>query len=125
MNSPYRQTFLPILGLFTSLGTLLCCALPALLVTIGMGAAMAGLVTNVPWIVWLSDYKPIVFAVSGILLLMSGLMQWRGRYAPCPADPVKARACGILRKVSWCLIGFSIVIYIVGFFFAFLAVYFL
>ncbi len=121
----YKQTALPILSLFTSVGTLICCALPALLVSIGMGAAMAGLVTNVPWITSLSDYKAIVFTVSGVMLCLSAFMQWRARYAPCPIDPVKARACGILRKISWGMIYFSILVYIVGFFFAFLAVYFL
>jgi len=123
MMSLYKQTALPILSLFTSFGTLMCCALPALLVSIGMGAAMAGLVTTAPWITVLSDYKVIVFAVSGVMLALSAFMQWRARYAPCPSDPAQARACGTLRKISWGMIGFSILIYVVGFFFAFLAIY--
>lgn len=125
MSNLYKQTLLPMLSLFTSVGTLLCCALPALLVTLGMGAAMAGLVTNIPWITALSDYKPIVFAVSGIMLALATVLQWRARNAPCPIDPVQARACGILRKISWGMIIFSIIVYGIGFFFAFLAVYFL
>ena len=36
----WRQSFLSILSLFTSFGTLVCCALPALLVTLGMGASL-------------------------------------------------------------------------------------
>lgn len=120
-----KQTLLPMLSLFTSLGTLMCCALPALLVTIGMGATMAGLVSAAPWITALSDYKPIVFAVSGIMLAFAAFMQWRARNAPCPIDPAKARACASLRKFSWGVIIFSVVIYLVGFFFAFLAKYFI
>ena len=38
------------LSLFTSTGTLICCALPALLVSIGAGAVMAGLIEAVPQI---------------------------------------------------------------------------
>lgn len=125
MSSLYKQVFLPMLSLCTSVGTLLCCALPALLVTLGMGAAMAGFVTAVPWVTALSDYKPLVFTVSGVLLLFATIMQWRARNAPCPSDPSQAKACTLLRRVSWFMIGFSIVVYVIGFFFAFLAAYLL
>lgn len=121
----YKQTLLPMLSLFTSVGTLVCCALPALLVSLGMGAVMAGLISNVPWITALSAYKPIVFAVSGVVLVVAGVLQWRARFAPCPADPSKARACRILRRISWGILAFSYVAYLIGFFFAFVAVYFL
>ena len=121
--SLWRQTILPSLSLFTSVGTLLCCALPALLVTLGMGAALAGLVGSAPWITSISDYKEVVFAVAGVLILLAGITQWQARHAPCPADPLKAKACGRLRKVSWIILGVSATLYIVGFFFAFIAVH--
>jgi len=120
-NSLMRQTVLPTLSLFTSMGTLVCCALPALLVTLGMGATLAGFIGAVPWITAISDYKAYVFAGAGIMLALAAFMQWRARYAPCPADPAKAKACMRLRKISWAILGFSILIYLVGFFFAFLA----
>ena len=120
-NNLYKQTIAPTLSLFTSVGTLLCCALPALLVTLGMGAALAGFVSAVPWITAISDYKEYVFAGAGIMLALASFLQWRGRNAPCPADPAKAKACSRLRKVSWFILGFSILIYAIGFFFAFLA----
>ena len=120
-NNLYKQTLLPTLSLFTSVGTLLCCALPALLVTLGMGAALAGFVGAVPWITAISDYKGLVFGVAGVLLAASAFMQWRGRYAPCPVDPLQAKACKRLRVISAVILGFSIAIYLIGFFFAFLA----
>ena len=120
--SIWRQTVLPSLSLFTSVGTLLCCALPALLVTLGMGAALAGLIGAVPWITAVSDYKATIFAVAGALLLFSAVLQWRARLAPCPADPVKAEACARMRAVSWTILIFSLAVYATGFFFAFLAV---
>lgn len=119
--SLWRQTILPSLSLFTSVGTLLCCALPALLVTLGMGATLAGLVGSAPWITVISEYKGVVFAIAGILLCAATLMQWRARNLPCPADPLKAKACARLRVFSWGLLGFSVLIYLTGFFFAFLA----
>ncbi len=120
-KSMWRQTILPTLSLFTSVGTLLCCALPALLVTLGMGAALAGFIGAVPWITTVSDYKEFVFAGAGIMLSLSAFLQWRARYAPCPADPKKAKACSRLRKVSWGILIFSVLIYLIGFFFAFFA----
>ena len=42
---------LSFLSLFTSTGTILCCALPALLVTIGAGAALSSLISTFPQIV--------------------------------------------------------------------------
>lgn len=119
--SLWRQTILPSLGLFTSIGTLLCCALPALLVTLGMGATLAGFIGAVPWITALSDYKPYIFAVAGILLALAAFAQWRARNAPCPIDPLKAKACSRLRLISKIILGSAIIIYLIGFFFAFLA----
>ena len=87
-----------MLSLFTSGGTLVCCALPALLVALGAGAALAGLVTAVPQLIWLSEHKVEVFAVATLMLSISGWLQWRARSLPCPADPALAAACTGLRN---------------------------
>ena len=67
-SSIWIQTIFPSLSLFTSLGTLICCALPALMVTLGMGATLAGIITTIPSITLISNYKEYVFIVSGILI---------------------------------------------------------
>ena len=118
-----RQTLLPTLSLFTSAGTLVCCALPALFVSLGAGATLAGLVSAAPWLVALSKYKAWTFGISGVLLLVAIGMQWRARNAPCPAEPAQAKACMRLRKLSWWISGISAGIWCVGFFFAFIAVW--
>ena len=120
-NKIYRQAIFPVLSLFTSIGTLLCCALPALLVTLGMGAALAGFISVAPWITVISKYKITIFIVAGILLSLSSYFLCINRNAPCPVDEKQAKACMFLRKFSLYIIIFSIIIYIVGFFFAFLA----
>ena len=120
-NSLWRQTILPSLSLFTSAGTLICCALPALLVTLGMGASLAGFLGVFPWITAISEHKEVVFIMAGIMLTAATLMQWHARHAPCPTDPRKAKACTRLRKLSWGILIFSIVIYAIGVFFAFFA----
>lgn len=120
-----KSLVVPTLSLFTSLGTLVCCALPALFVTLGAGAALAGLITAVPQLVWLSQHKVLVFAVSGGMIVISGILGWMNRNAPCPIDPVQAKACTRLRRISAFLYWFSVIVYAVGFFFAFLVKYFL
>ncbi|MBI1363463.1 MAG: hypothetical protein GC134_05720 [Proteobacteria bacterium] len=121
MKDSLKQTFVPTLSLFTSAGTLLCCALPALMVSIGAGAALAGFVSTFPWLVALSKYKLWTFGISGILLLVAGIMQWQARYLPCPADPAQAKACTRLRRISLGIYLVSLLIYLTGFFFAFIA----
>ena len=111
------------LSLFTSLSTLICCALPALLVSLGMGAVMAGLIEAVPQITWLGRHKGFVFTVAGVVLVASGLWQWHARKLPCPADPARARACARLRTISWWLWGVAVAFYLIGAFFAFAAKY--
>ena len=121
----WRQTLLPSLSLFTSLSTLICCALPALLVTIGLGAALAGLISIAPWLTVISEYKMALFAVAGVTLCLSTWLQWQARKLPCPIQPNKAKACQRMRRISWWILGSAWLLYAVGFFFAFLAVYLL
>ena len=117
-----KDNLLSALSLFTSLSTLLCCALPALLVTLGAGATLAGLVSSAPWLVFLSKFKIWTFSIAGGLLLLAGVMRWQARNAPCPIDAEQARACGRLRKISGWIYWCSVALYTTGFFFAFLAV---
>jgi hypothetical protein len=106
--------------LLASSSTLICCVLPAVMVSLGAGAALAGLVTAVPQLVWLSEHKALVFGVAGMLLAGSGVLLWRARYLPCPVDPAAARSCTRLRRISAILYGVSLVAYLAGATFAFL-----
>lgn len=116
-----KDLVLPFLGLFTSFSTLLCCGLPALFVALGAGAALAGLVSAVPQLVWLSAHKSLTFGVAGVLIVFSAVMWWRGRSAPCPTDPQAAKLCMRLRAINgWVVLG-AAVTYLVGSFFAFIA----
>ncbi|WP_284391094.1 hypothetical protein [Algimonas ampicilliniresistens] len=111
----------PTLSLFASTSTLLCCALPALLVTIGAGAVMAGLASNVPGYIWLTEHKVGLFLASGFMLALAAIMRWRSRNAPCPIDPDQAQACQRIRRVSGIMLYGSVVILLIGGFFAFFA----
>jgi hypothetical protein len=110
-----------LLSLFTSGSTLICCALPALLVSIGAGAALSSLVTAAPQLVWFSEHKEAVFGFAGLMLLVSGALQWRARRLPCPLDPALAARCTSTRQTSLRLYWLSLAIYATGAFFAFVA----
>jgi len=118
--APARAGFWTALAsLFTSTGTLLCCALPALLVAVGAGAALSSLVSVVPQLVWLSEHKGGLFGAAGLLLAASGWLQWHNRHAPCPVDPAQRNACLRTRATAGWLWGLSVGIYAVGGLFAF------
>ena len=115
------STLPAFLSLFTSTGTLVCCALPALLVSLGAGAVMAGLIEAVPQITWLGRNKALVFSMAGLMLALSGAWQWHARTLPCPPDKAQAEACARTRRVSWIVWWMSVTLFAIGAFFAFFA----
>jgi hypothetical protein len=120
MIDPLRRNVGVAFGtLLASTATLLCCVLPAVLVSLGAGAVLVGLVSSFPQLVWLSEHKVAVFAVAGALLAASGVLIWRARSLPCPADPLAARSCLRLRRISAVLYGISLVSFAAGTLFAF------
>ena len=64
----FRSGMLSYYSLFTSLSTLLCCALPLLLVLIALCATVASVVSEVPGLVIRSHHKNWVFAIAGVLI---------------------------------------------------------
>ncbi len=116
-----KTKVLHTITLFSSFSTLICCALPALLVVLGLGATLAGFVSTFPQLIWLSEHKILTFSISGLLLSSSAFAMYYNRNAPCPADPEKAKACGRLKKIGKYIFIFSASLYLIGFFFAFIA----
>jgi len=60
-------------ALAASVGTMLCCVLPSLLVLAGMGTTVAAVTSAVPGLVWLSEHKGWVFLAAGVLIVASRL----------------------------------------------------
>ena len=89
------------------------------MVALGAGAALAGLVTAVPQLVWLSEHKAGVFGLAFAMLGLSGALLWRARRLPCPSDPALARACSRLRTVSVVLWWAALACTMLGALFAF------
>jgi hypothetical protein len=120
MIDPLRRNVGIAFGtLLASSATLLCCVLPAVLVSLGAGAVLVGLVSSFPQLVWLSEHKLGVFALAGALLAASGVLMWRARSLPCPVEPLAARSCVRLRRISAILYGVSALSFAAGALFAF------
>lgn len=109
-----------VASLFASSSTLVCCAIPALLVALGAGAALSSLVSVFPQVVWLSEHKAGLFMFAGLMLLASGALQWHNRNAPCPTDPELRNACLKTRKTSRAVYAVSVALYLIGGWFAFI-----
>jgi mercuric ion transport protein len=119
-----KSGVLSYLSLFTSIGTLLCCALPSLFVLFGLGATVASVLSEAPWLVSLSHHKHWVFVIAG-LLIASNLAYI---YAIAPRLQMRAGACDpndpavcqtasrFSRIVLWC----SVALYLIGCFTAYL-----
>ena len=123
-SAPLKRNLWVVFGtLLASSGTLICCVLPAVMVSLGAGAALAGLVTAIPQLVWLSAHKIFVFGFAFIMLGISGFLLNHARSLPCPSDPVLGKACSSLRKVSWFLWSSALLLTILGSVFAFILPY--
>ena len=101
-------------ALLASSATLVCCVLPAVMVSLGAGAVLVGLVSAVPQLVWLSERKALVFGMAGVLLLASGVMLRRAAREPCPTEPAAAAACSRLRRISATLFWTAVAGYVGG-----------
>jgi mercuric ion transport protein len=123
-----RSWVLGYLSLFTSLSTLVCCALPSLLVLFGLGASVASMLSFMPWLVSLSHHKVLVFAVSGALILLSFVQNYaiaprlrmRGGDVAIDACAPDDPACERASRFSRIILLISAGVYAVGFFAAFL-----
>lgn len=119
-----KNAILNYLSLFTSFGTLLCCALPSLLVLLGLGATVASFLSAAPWLVTLSRHKNWVFVISGVLIIGNLIYTYalvprlRAHVAACPIDA--PGACDTASKMSRAVLWLSAIIYSVGAFSAYL-----
>lgn len=115
----WTEAYAGIGALFLAGGTLLCCALPILLVTLGLGATVAAWVRAAPWLVTLSHYKGWMFVLSAAGLLGAAFLLYRpGR--TCPADPRLARLCALADRWNRRVLTLAGVLWVLGAFAAYL-----
>jgi len=118
-----RAALLNYFSLFSSFSTLICCALPSILVLLGLGTTVASLLSAAPWLVSLSRHKIWTFSIAGTLIAASFIMTYvvapRLRQGEaCEADD--PTTCGEVSKFSRVVLWTSAVIWSGGFFVAYL-----
>ena len=118
-----RAAVLNYFSLFSSFSTLICCALPSVLVLFGLGTTVASLLSAAPWLVSLSRHKVWTFSIAGALIAASFAMTYliaprlrRGEI--CESDD--RTTCGEVSKLSRIVLWGSALIYCGGFFVAYL-----
>src|SRR5438067_6083480 len=119
---PRRSFWLQYLSLFSSVGTLLCCALPSLLVLFGLGATVASVLSAAPWLVTLSRHKNWTFAIAGLLIAGNFVYVYalaprlRAQTEQCAPGE---EACAAAGRISTAVLWASAAVYAVGFFVAY------
>jgi mercuric ion transport protein len=115
-----KRTVISWVTLFTSTGTLVCCALPIILVSLGMGASVAAITSAFPLLIYLSLHKTWAFTFSGFMLVVSGWFIYRPGQS-CPTDPDLAHVCELSKQWNKRIVWGSVIIWCIGFFAAFIA----
>lgn len=108
------------LVLFTSSSTLICCALPILLVTLGLGAVSATMFESLPFLVTLAQNKVWMFLGSAGVLALGGYALFRPNRS-CPIDPVLAAKCETAHRLNKRIWMASVVMWSIGFAAAYLS----
>ena len=98
--------------LFLASSTLVCCALPALFVLIGAGATLASLITALPLLPLLSQYKTYISLGALVSIIIAGYLNYRTSLLPCPTDLELGNACMRARDRSRRLHFLSLAIFL-------------
>lgn len=110
-----KEKVISFLALFTSTGTLLCCALPASLAAIAGGSAVVGLMSTFPWLAPLSQHNGWIFLVAGVLIGFNALVSFRPKAAVACAI-TGGKGCEVAGSFSRIMLWTSIVVYVIGVF---------
>jgi hypothetical protein len=117
-NKTWKQKASSFFALFTSTGTLICCALPAAVAAFAGGAAVTSMISTFPWMVTLSGYKEWIFLGSGIMLLISGILVYRPK-GKMACSITGGEGCEVAGRFTKVMFWSSVIIYSTGAFFAY------
>lgn len=118
MSLTRHQRVASFFALFTSAGTLLCCALPSALAFIAGGAAVTSFVSIFPWLVTLSQVKGWLFLGAGLVLLVSGMLVFRPK-GTVACRLTGGRGCEVAGRFSKAMFWAAATVYTTGAFFAY------
>lgn len=114
-----KEIHIKWLTLFVTSGTLICCALPILLVSLGFGSTIASLNYNIPGLLFLAEHKVWTLSLSALLLSFLAWVIWRQNQS-CPINPEIAKYCKQTKKWNKRIFFLSVIIWFIGFFTSYL-----
>ena len=121
MKEKYVQSpMVNFFALLSSSSTLLCCALPAILVSMGAGAVFANIISVVPALTVVSQFKIEMTIATLIILIAVGVLHLKTAKMPCPADPTLGRACLKSRRRSRIVYYLSCMVFVTASIFTFI-----
>ena len=103
-----RAALLNYFSLFSSFSTLICCALPSVLVLLGMGTAVASLLSAAPWLNPLASYRfllPIGFVCLGSYYVMVAAATWLGAFQQIARTRISQGLSGPISQIGLGLLG--------------------
>ena len=121
MKEKYVQSpMVNFFALLSSSSTLLCCALPAILVSMGAGAVFANIISVFPALTVISRFKVEITVMTFIILVAVGVLHSKTAKMPCPVDPSLGRACLKSRKRSRIVYYLSCIVFTTASIFTFI-----
>lgn len=114
----WKQKATSFLALFTSTGTLLCCALPAAIATTAGGSAVVSLLSTFPWLAPLSQYKIWLFIGAGLMIVVSSILIYRPK-GKVACSITGGEGCEVAGKFQKFMLWAAVIIYLIGVFFAY------
>ena len=114
----WRKKIVGFLALFGSTGTLLCCAVPALLSVLAGGAAVGAFLSTFPWIIPLSRHKEWLFLRAGLLLVFNAILTFRPK-GKLACSITGGKGCEVAGGFTKGVLWFSILLYGFGAFVAY------
>ncbi len=108
--------------LFTSLSTLICCALPVLLVALGLGAVVASTISAVPFLIPLSKNKDWLFLIAFLVMGINFYMLYGRKRRTCEVQSEGTEtACDVASRWNKVLLWVMVVILSISSFKVYLA----
>ena len=120
MNHNFFKKWISFLSLFGSFGTLFCCALPVLFVSLGLGAVFASITSAVPQIYFITEHKLYLFLLTGGLLASSYFLLKHQKIMECPVEETKHSACQTGKSWSQKIFWISVALYSLGLLFTYI-----
>lgn len=94
-------------------GVMLCCVLPAILVSLGLGSSLATFLSEYPIFIKITSYKDYIFLFVFFILSFNGYILYKNNKKVCEINNLN-KECIEVKRVSKLLYFISIFIFLIS-----------